>query len=204
MWKWRHRQSKPLGQPHSYQAAKPALKAVPGRVCFLLPAAYGAAPVRYAPATAAAVAVKPEAGGRPPSSLSPPGGKGEFRQGFRSWALGTTRKPASLLLKASSGVLGPRLSGERRYSGGRREARTMPLFPSRSSPRSPETSLRFSASALLAWSLLVEAPACALGDVKQCVSGPRSADATDHPSLVMAKNTSGHRPVCPGGKVTPT
>ena len=113
-------QSKPLGQPHSYQVAKSALKAVPGRVYFPLPAAYRAATVLYAPATAVAVAVKPEAGGRSPSSLSPPGGKGEFWQGFRSWALGTTRKPATLFLQASSGVLGPRLSGERRYSGGRR------------------------------------------------------------------------------------
>lgn len=75
-------------------------------------------------------------------------------------------------------------------------------FPSRSSPRSPETSLHF--SALLARSLLAEGPACALRDVKQCISGPCSADASDHPSLVVTKNTSGHHPVCPVGKVTPT
>lgn len=120
MWKWRphfHRASRWVNHTATKwrsQRLKPFL-AVSAFHCLLLT---GQHRVLYAPATA--VAVKPEAGGRSLSSLSPPGGKGEFWQGFRSWALGTTRKPATLFLQASSGVLGPRLSGERRYSGGRR------------------------------------------------------------------------------------
>ena len=103
-------QSKPLGQPHSYQVAKSALKAVPGRVYFPLPAAYRAATVLYAPATAVAVAVKPEAGEVPVFSLSP-WRKRRVLAGFQELGVGNHQEASYFI---SPGVLGgPRSKAER-------------------------------------------------------------------------------------------
>ena len=102
-------QSKPLGQPHSYQVAKPALKAVPGRVCFPLPAAYRAAPGALRPCYRRGR--KARGWGEVPVFSLSPWWKRRVLAGFQELGVGNHQEAGYFI---SPGVLGgPRSKAER-------------------------------------------------------------------------------------------